>query len=167
MVSDSLCFVTVRCRSISTISHIKEMIWKSLNEVHVSTLEKLIVNQRPSVVCSVTTIVGIAFVRKKLILFHPKQWPRRNWISEFNRSHYEFLRPLFPKIWLSKSASTYCHYNDVIMAAMASQITSLTFVYSTVYSGTDEKKTQMASNMENVSVWWRHHGGKNGYGQWS
>ena len=33
------------------------------------------------------------------------------------------------------------HYNDVIMAAMASQITSITIVYSTVYSDTDQKKT--------------------------
>ena len=31
------------------------------------------------------------------------------------------------------------HYNDVIMGAMASQITSLTIVYSTVYSGADKK----------------------------
>ena len=30
------------------------------------------------------------------------------------------------------------HYNDVIMGAMASQITSLTIVYSTVYSGADK-----------------------------
>ena len=33
------------------------------------------------------------------------------------------------------------HYNDVIMSTMASQIISLTIVYSTVYSGADEKKT--------------------------
>ena len=31
------------------------------------------------------------------------------------------------------------HYNDIIMSAMASEITSLTIVYSTVYSGTDKK----------------------------
>ena len=31
-------------------------------------------------------------------------------------------------------------YNDVIMAAMASQITSLTSVYSSVYSGTNQRK---------------------------
>ena len=31
------------------------------------------------------------------------------------------------------------HYNDVIMSAMASQITSLTIVYSTVYSGADQR----------------------------
>ena len=32
------------------------------------------------------------------------------------------------------------HYNDVIMSAMASQITSLTIVYSTVYSDADHRK---------------------------
>ena len=31
------------------------------------------------------------------------------------------------------------HYSDVIMGAIASQITSLTVVYSTVYSGADIK----------------------------
>ena len=71
------------------------------------------------------------------------------------------------------------HYGDVMMSAMASQITSLTIVYSTFYSRRRSKKTsklrvtglcegnspvtgefpaQRASNAENVSVWWRHHG---------
>ena len=31
------------------------------------------------------------------------------------------------------------HYSDVIMAATASQITSLTIVYSTIYSGADQR----------------------------
>ena len=63
------------------------------------------------------------------------------------------------------------------MDAMASQITSFTIVHSTVYSGADKKKSklrvtglcvgnspvtgefpaQIASNVENVSFWWRHH----------
>ena len=34
------------------------------------------------------------------------------------------------------------HYNDVIMSAMAYQITSLTIVYSIVYSGADQRKNQ-------------------------
>ena len=68
------------------------------------------------------------------------------------------------------------HYGDVIMGAIASQITSLTIVYSIVYSDADQRKHQnsaslvfvwgitgefparMASNAENVSIWWRHHG---------
>ena len=48
---------------------------------------------------------------------------------------------------------------------MVSQITSPAIVYSTVYLGADQRKTsilcefpaQMASNVENVSIWWLHH----------
>ena len=63
------------------------------------------------------------------------------------------------------------------MATIASQITSLAIVFSTVYLDTDKKTSklrvtglcvgnspgtgefpaQMASNAENVSIWWRHH----------
>ena len=37
------------------------------------------------------------------------------------------------------------HYNDVIMSVMASQITSLTIVYSSVYLGPDERKHQSSA----------------------
>ena len=37
------------------------------------------------------------------------------------------------------------HYSNVIMGAMASQVTSLTIVYSTVYSGSDQRKYHSAS----------------------
>ena len=64
------------------------------------------------------------------------------------------------------------------MGTIASQITSLAIVYTTVYSDADQSKhessallaflsgdspgtgefpAQMASNAENVSIWWRHH----------
>ena len=46
------------------------------------------------------------------------------------------------------------HYIDIIMGAKASQITSLTIVYST---GNRWIPTQMPSNTENVFIWWRHH----------
>ena len=39
------------------------------------------------------------------------------------------------------------HYNDFIMSAMASQITSLTIVYSTVYSGVDQRKHQSSASL--------------------
>ena len=65
------------------------------------------------------------------------------------------------------------------MSTMASQITRLTIVYSTIYSGANQRKyqrsaslafvrgihrmtsefpAQSASNAENVSIRWRHHG---------
>ena len=39
------------------------------------------------------------------------------------------------------------HYNDVIMGAIASQITSLTIVYSTVYSDADQRKHQSFASL--------------------
>ena len=64
------------------------------------------------------------------------------------------------------------HYSDAIMSTIAYQITSLTIVCLTVYSGADQRKhqssaslafvtgefpTQRASNAETVSIWWHHH----------
>ena len=42
------------------------------------------------------------------------------------------------------------HYNDVITSAMASHITSLTIVYSAVYSGADKKKHQSSASLVNI-----------------
>ena len=39
------------------------------------------------------------------------------------------------------------YYGDVIMSAMASQITSLTIVYSTVYSDADQRKHQSSASL--------------------
>ena len=41
----------------------------------------------------------------------------------------------------------YFHCNDVIMGAIASQITSLTIVYSTVYSDVDQRKHQSSASL--------------------
>ena len=43
------------------------------------------------------------------------------------------------------------HYGDVIMRATESQITSLTIVYSAVYSGTDQRKHQSSTSLAFVS----------------
>ena len=48
------------------------------------------------------------------------------------------------------------HYNDVIMKAIASQITSLTIVYSSVYSGADQRKHQSSASL--AFVWGIHRG---------
>ena len=39
------------------------------------------------------------------------------------------------------------HYKDVIMSTMASQITSLTILYSTVYSGANQRKHQSSASL--------------------
>ena len=53
--------------------------------------------------------------------------------------------------WASKSPY---HYDDVIMSAMASQITSLMIVYPIVYSGADQTKHQ--SSASPAFVRWIH-----------
>ena len=41
----------------------------------------------------------------------------------------------------------FIHYGDVIMGGIASQITSLTVVYSTVYSDADQRKHQSSASL--------------------
>ena len=81
--------------------------------------------------------------------------------------------------WWQRDKIKECHYSDVIISAMASQITDVSIVYRTACLGADQRKhtklrltglaeenspvtgefpAQMASNAENVSIWWRHHG---------
>ena len=86
------------------------------------------------------------------------------------------------QLWFDP-ARRYCmciviiHYSHVIRSKMASQITGISVVYSTVSSGVDQRKhqssvslacvrnspmtgefpTQRASDAQNVSISWRHH----------
>ena len=46
-----------------------------------------------------------------------------------------------------KITAALTHYNDVIMGAMASQITNLTIVYATVYSDADQRKHQSSASL--------------------
>ena len=41
----------------------------------------------------------------------------------------------------------HCHYSDVIMTAMVSQITGVSIVYSTVWSGADQRKRQSSASL--------------------
>ena len=71
------------------------------------------------------------------------------------------------------------HYSDVITSTMASPIIGISIICTPFCSGADQRKyqssaslafgkgihrwlvffpTQRASNAENVSIWWRHHG---------
>ena len=49
--------------------------------------------------------------------------------------------------FLGRQNMTQCHYTGVIMGAMASQITSLTIIYSTVYSSADHGKHQSSASL--------------------
>ena len=56
------------------------------------------------------------------------------------------------------------HYGDVIMGTMASQITRLTIVYSTVYSGADQRKHQSSASL--AFLRWIHLGPVNSPHKW-
>ena len=58
----------------------------------------------------------------------------------------------------------FLHYDDVIMGTMASQITSLTIVYSTDYSGADRSKHQSSASL--AFVWGMHRGPVNSPHKW-
>ena len=45
------------------------------------------------------------------------------------------------------------HYNDVIMVTIASKINSLTIVYTTVYSGADQRKHQSVTSASHPRHW--------------
>ena len=56
------------------------------------------------------------------------------------------------------------HYNDVIMGAIASQITRLMIVYSIVYSDADQRKHQRSASL--AFVWGIHRGPVNSPHKW-
>ena len=62
------------------------------------------------------------------------------WCSSWSSSNTSWSGALFveSRLW---------HYIDVIMTTMASQITSLTFVYSTFYSDADQRKHQSSASL--------------------
>ena len=100
--------------------------------------------------------------------------PDLSWITSFNTTTKLKFEVNYKESWFQQHAFQAVHYGDLIMCAIASQITSLMIVYSTVYSGADQSKhqnsaslafvwgtgefrAQMASYAENISIWWRHH----------
>ena len=77
-----------------------------------------------------------------------------SFISYINNFCYCVVQ-LLTKIQLQVySACWLNHYTDVIMTEWASQITSLTIVYSAVYSGGDQRKLQSSASL--AFVWGIH-----------
>ena len=64
-----------------------------------------------------------------------------------------------------QSSNQIMHYDDVTMDSIASQITSLTIVYSTVHSGTDQRKHQSSASL--AFVWEIHRWPVNFPHKWS
>ena len=73
---------------------------------------------------------------------HQQPWYWLNAKSRFSKLFYR-RQPVAKEDYFRRKIGSIrrLHYNDVIMGAIASQITSLTIVYLTVYSSADQRKT--------------------------
>ena len=73
-----------------------------------------------------------------------------------NAKHPVFRDILLYSLQVAYLCIVMIHYDDVIMSTIASQITSLTIVYSTIYSGADQSKDQSSASL--AFVWGIHRG---------
>ena len=96
--------------------------------------------------------------------------PGAKWMESFSILVSHFI-PFLPRIEddsgsveLGQGQNVLIHYNDAIMVAMASPITSLTIVYSTVYSGAYQRKYQSPASLAFVRG--IHHGSVNSSHKW-
>ena len=91
----------------------------------------------------------------RLIIITISQLKWMAWKNELTpiMSWYDFQRdtPITtPTVFCARRVLP-LHYDDVIMTTMASQITSLTVVYSIVYSGANQRKHQSSTSL--AFVW--------------
>ena len=80
--------------------------------------------------------------------FHPTLYNECNHLSMVG------LKSIYVSKRGPEASFTDIHYDDVIMSEIASQITSLTIVYSTVLSGADQSKHQSSASL--AFVWEIH-----------
>ena len=69
-------------------------------------------------------------------IYEPSDWPR----CAFDSSQTDMVGVRLEQMSLR-------HYNDIIMGAIGSQITSLTIIYSIVYSDADQRKRQSSASL--------------------
>ena len=117
---------------------------------------------------------------QSLLLFRRLRIISMHQTASRNKTFDSFALPaIFTEYYVDcNHGKTILHFCDVIMGAMAPQITSLAIAYLVVHSGADQRTSklrvtglcvgnspvnveflaQMASNAENVSIWWCYHG---------
>ena len=94
-------------------------------------------------------------------IYYPA-WLRSAWMTYSAERNV-----LHPHVFINEMKRTKyrrLHYDDVIMTMLASQITSLTVVYSIVYSGVNQRKHQSSASL--AFVWEIHRGPVNFPHKW-
>ena len=99
----------------------------------------------------VTNNIGNALDKIQSILFRVIQMAIDQfwfcwWLGTEQAGNYYLSLPSYT-YQASRCQGIKTHYNDVIMGAIASQITSLTSVYSAVYSDADHRKHQSSASL--------------------
>ena len=116
--------------------------------------------------CNRTNFASTKYVIKNVV--HPKYFPDINnlraasWHVHYIIESWDEPTKLAVPIFLlinrvcpgSQLGTRLFHYTDVIMTTMASQITSLTLVYLTVFSDADQRKHQSSASL--AFVWGIH-----------
>ena len=89
-------------------------------------------------ILTINVISGVVYFRENILGSLRNVSETAHWYHTINQFELRF-------------APIVRHYIDVIMATMASQISSLTVVYSIVYSGADQRKHQSSASL--AFVW--------------
>ena len=74
-------------------------------------------------------------------------WSSTTFSNTRNVKHNYHIFTCFPSLCFVSFKSSWPHYHDVTMDSIASQITSLTIVYSAVYSAADQRKHQSSASL--------------------
>ena len=98
--------------------------------------------------------------RKHALMAPPYKTMSKRQCQVWAAQWWNFSAPVSSQWW----AACCSHYNDFIMGTIASQITSLTIVYSTVYSEADQRKHQSSASLTFVRG--IHRGPVNSPHQW-
>ena len=93
------------------------------------------ISQIGLVICAMSSLLGIG-----ILLF------QKGLLNGFLLAAIDNL-PIAVNTLYVDALTVITHYNDVVMSAMASRITSLTIVYSTVYSGANQRKHQSSASL--------------------
>ena len=92
--------------------------------------------------CYLTWLVRTIIIEKCAVITLHESYK----VCSFKFNLYSNVCPQTHCLCLCANTWTH-HYSDVIMGAMPSQITSLTIVYSAVYSGADQRKHQSSASL--------------------
>ena len=98
--------------------------------------------------CNYLTMLGLKLIHvSKRARAHPWRNYRAHMLRQKRRRSWRYLEATITWRLGDKGRQFLFHYSDVIMGTITSQTTSLTIVYSTVYSDADQRKHQSSASL--------------------